>query len=410
MKRFILLLFIIFSVFTFTSYADVDVGQPQRGRYGRYDDSAGKLGYLLKGTGHGVIVETSKELDNLSQDYEVAVRNQDTQKMGEIRTILRKNSDKVVDMLAGEYTFDNLFERARQPLYKIASLLYGVANYLLSVLTALEIILAIIESPTKFPVDVIFERLVRWGFLKFIILNWLELIAIFKKFAVVVAKYASGAGQVLVSPEKTWIVYGTPILNTWEDLNWMNIGYILVCLVGTIIVAMLVVDLFMAELEFYVLVGFSVILLPFMAWKKTEGVGGKVMGVVGSQVTRLMFMYFFLTIGTNLLPNTGPFSFKALDSLTLFAKYIAILYVLKIFVSKAPAFASAMMSGGTAMSGRDINSPAMNLASQTVGTALGVVSGAVGLAIAYKNLKANKNVGNIASKLGGAANPNKKDD
>ena len=112
MKRFILLFFIIFSVFTFTSYADVDVGQPQRGRYGRYDDSlheAGELGY----PGHGVIVETSKELDNLSQDYEVAVRNQDVQKMREIRTILRENSDKVVDMLAGEYTFDNLFERAR---------------------------------------------------------------------------------------------------------------------------------------------------------------------------------------------------------------------------------------------------------------------------------------------------------
>lgn len=406
-----ILYILLFFILSFYSYA----GTPSRGLPPEYtSENSGKkiqygygsnMGYIREGQGYGIVVNTMKDLDKLRAEYEIAEKNNDAFEMDRIKNGIRKNSSKVTELLVGDYTFDNIFKRAMEPINNIASLLLGVSNYLLSILTVLEIILLIVEAPTKFPIDDIFARVVKWGFLKFIIVNWPKFINMFKITAKTIARYAAAADHIDVTPEGFWLFFATPLVNTYEDLHIYNVVWAIVTVIGLIVAALIVVELFMAELEFYVLTGFSVFLISFMAWKKTEGVGTKVIAVASSQITRLMFMYFFIQIGRKLIPNTGPFSFYTLDAMWLLIKYEAILYTLKIFVSRAPAFASAMMSGGAATSGRDITGPVGSLVSSTIGTAIGVAGSAIGMLATYKTLKAANSTKNIANKLNNAANP-----
>ena len=406
-----ILYILIFFILAFSSYA----APPSRGLPPEYkSENSGKkiqygygsnMGYIREGQGYGIVVDTMQDLDKLMAEYEIAEKNNDAFEMDKIKNGIRRNSSKVTNLLAGDYTFDNIFKRAMEPLNNIASLLLGVANYLLSILTVLEIILLIVEAPTKFPIDDVFARVVKWGFLKFILVNWPKFISIFKEMAKTLARYAASSESIDLTPEGFWLFFATPLVNTYEDLSFHNVVWAIVTAIGLIIAVLIVVELFMAELEFYVLLGFSIILIPFMAWKKTEGVGTKVIAVAASQVTRLMFMYFFIQIGRRLIPNTGPFSFFTLDAMWLLIKYEAILYTLKIFVSRSPAFASALMSGGSATSGRDLTGPAGNLVSRTVGTAVGMVGSAIGMLATYKTLKVANSTKNIANQLNNAANP-----
>ena len=406
-----ILYILVFFILVFSSYA----GTPSLGLPPEYkaENSVKKIeygygtnmGYIREGQGYGIVVKTMQDLDKLRAEYEIAEKNNNAFEMDKIKNGIRRNSEKVTELLVGDYTFDNIFKRAMEPINNIASLLLGVANYLLSILTVLEIILLIVEAPTKFPIDDIFARVVRWGFLKFILVNWPRFIKLFKEAAMTIARYAAASDHIDVTPEGFWLFFATPLVNTIEDIHIYNVVWAIVTALGLIVAVLIVVELFMAELEFYVLTGFSIILIPFMAWKKTEGVGTKVIAVAASQITRLMFMYFFVQVGRRLIPNTGPFSFYTLDAMWLLIKYEAILYTLKIFVSRAPAFASAMMSGGAATSGRDITGPAGNFVSRTVGTAVGMVGSAIGLLATYKTLKAANSTKNIANQLNNAANP-----
>jgi len=264
-----ILYILIFFILAFSSYA----APPSRGLPPEYkSENSGKkiqygygsnMGYIREGQGYGIVVDTMQDLDKLMAEYEIAEKNNDAFEMDKIKNGIRRNSSKVTDLLAGDYTFDNIFKRAMEPLNNIASLLLGVANYLLSILTVLEIILLIVEAPTKFPIDDVFARVVKWGFLKFILGNWPKFISIFKETAKTLARYAASSESIDLTPEGFWLFFATPLVNTYEDLSFHNVVWAIVTAIGLIIAVLIVVELFMAELEFYVLLGFSIILIPF---------------------------------------------------------------------------------------------------------------------------------------------------
>ena len=111
-----ILYILVFFILVFSSYA----GTPSRGLPPEYKaENSGKkieygygtnMGYIREGQGYGIVVKTMQDLDKLRAEYEIAEKNNNAFEMDKIKNGIRRNSEKVTELLVGDYTFDNIFK------------------------------------------------------------------------------------------------------------------------------------------------------------------------------------------------------------------------------------------------------------------------------------------------------------
>ncbi|MCF0163106.1 MAG: hypothetical protein HUJ88_11105, partial [Fusobacterium necrophorum] len=144
-------------------------------------------------------------------------------------------------------------------------------------------------------------------------------------------------------------------------------------------------------LEYYLLCGFAIILIPFMAWKQTQGIGMKVAAVISSQAARLLILYFFLATVLKILPK-NPIAFYHLGNtgLLLCVKFIVFVYAMYILVGKSQSLASSLMSGGAgALGGRDVSGGI----SGGIAKGIGIIGAGLGIGIGFTKLGKAMNLG-----------------
>lgn len=362
------------------------------------------------------------QLTEIMAEYQKAVKEDDQAKMEALRKQIKDNSEEGYNFLKDRFKISIFIREFMSVLKYIPLYLKDICVYLLGIFCVLEGIAMLLEKPTEFPIGKIATLLVRYGLIKFSIVYWFEMLFFIENAIKVIALKASRmAGQsVNFATDAVWDVYTQPFLDTYTDMSWWkpikSLSYVIMMIPGYIICALIALDLFMAQLEAMLLCAFSIILLPFMIWRMSASIGGKVLAVLSAQYSKLMIMYFFIAFSFFVVPTISPFSFFTLDSygFILLTKYTLILFLFGKLIGRGPALASALMSGAAGIvSGKDVSNPIMS------GIAKGVslVAATVGGAIAYKTYRAEKattsalknSIGNMADAAKSSGNNSSSD-
>ena len=335
------------------------------------------------------------QLAEIMAEYQKAVKEDDQAKMEALRKQIKHNSEEGYMYLKDRFKISTFIREFMSVLKYIPLYLKDICVYLLGIFCVLEGIAMLLEKPTEFPIGKIATLLVRYGLIKFSIVYWFEMLFFIENAIKVIAlKAGRMAGQsISFSTDAIWEVYTQPFLDTYTDMSWRepikSLSYIIMMTPGYIICALITLDLFMAQLEAMLLCTFSIVLLPFMIWRMSASIGGKVLAVLSAQYSKLMIMYFFIAFSFFVVPTISPFSFFTLDNygFVLLTKYTLILFLFGKLIGRGPALASALMSGAAGiMSGRDVSNPIMSGIAKGVSLAAATVSGA----IAYKTYRAEK--------------------
>lgn len=335
------------------------------------------------------------QLAEIMAEYQKAVKEDDQAKMEALRKQIKHNSEEGYMYLKDRFKISTFIREFMSVLKYIPLYLKDICVYLLGIFCVLEGIAMLLEKPTEFPIGKIATLLVRYGLIKFSIVYWFEMLFFIENAIKVIAlKAGRMAGQsISFSTDAIWEVYTQPFLDTYTDMSWWepikSLSYIIMMIPGYIICALITLDLFMAQLEAMLLCTFSIVLLPFMIWRMSASIGGKVLAVLSAQYSKLMIMYFFIAFSFFVVPTISPFSFFTLDNygFVLLTKYTLILFLFGKLIGRGPALASALMSGAAGiMSGRDVSNPIMSGIAKGVSLAAATVSGA----IAYKTYRAEK--------------------
>lgn len=181
------------------------------------------------------------------------------------------------------------------------------------------------------------------------------------------------------------------IWDLMQGISFETLGYFFLWLFGIIILALFAVQIFLAYLEYALIVNIAIIFLPFSIWEKTSEWGNKVYPIIFSQNIKI----FTLTVVTNF---TVLYLNKVLEVSDFLGgiSYVVSLAGLVYINYKVPEMVGGMFSGTPATGGAN---PA------TVGAIAGGVAGAVGGKIgaglksagrmawgAYKNRKSTSTV------------------
>ena len=362
------------------------------------------------------------QLAEIMAEYQKAVKEDDQAKMEALRKQIKHNSEEGYMYLKDRFKISTFIREFMSVLKYIPLYLKDICVYLLGIFCVLEGIAMLLEKPTEFPIGKIATLLVRYGLIKFSIVYWFEMLFFIENAIKVIAlKAGRMAGQsISFSTDAIWEVYTQPFLDTYTDMSWWepikSLSYIIMMTPGYIICALITLDLFMAQLEAMLLCAFSIVLLPFMIWRMSASIGGKVLAVLSAQYSKLMIMYFFIAFSFFVVPTISPFSFFTLDNygFVLLTKYTLILFLFGKLIGRGPALGSALMSGAAGiMSGKDVSSPIMSGIAKGVSLAAATVGGA----IAYKTYRAEKattsalknTIGNMADAAKSSGNNNSSD-
>lgn len=318
-----------------------------------------------------------QKLNELSAEYEQAKEENDIPRQEEILKQIRLNSDKVVKLLGVEYNLTKLFGTLMTAIRYIGFKLRGVAGYLLGWLIVLEGIMILVSNPIQFPLQALMALLLKYALLRFLIHFWFHIMSVAKSDIITVAMTAAGKSSARLSPQYIFDFFSDPIVYSFKVIHWWDVGWAFLLAIGFVLCLLLTIEFFMAELEFYLLSGFAIILIPFLGWSQTQGIGSKIGAVLSSQLARLMLMYFFLGATMKVIPaNPFPFySYKG-DGMVMCMKYCVILYALYLFVGKSQSLAGSLMSGGAGSMGA---SDVTRAVTGTVAKGIGLAAAAVGI-------------------------------
>ncbi|MBS9776118.1 MAG: type IV secretion system protein [Fusobacterium sp.] len=363
--------------------------------------------------------QTIKELNKALAEIRIAKANGDKQeKINELEDKINNSLSKIRDIVLQEYTFHGIYQKFKSYLTPIAHNLKEVALYILKILTVLEIVMLLVERPTEFPLSKVGATLIRWAILTFCITKWEYFYSVLKFDAIAIAMKAAGKTVTQIDPDGVFLAYGNPIINSYTDL--FKIGEILfssallwafLLLPALFLVGFITIDLIMAELEYMLILGFSVILLPFMIWNKTAGIGSGIFRIFATLLTKLIVMYFFVSIGFELLPRLNEISLYKLESIEFLFKYTIILFIIRTFVGRSQSIASMLVGGGGgSITGREVGGMITGGIARTIGTlaaGLGLLALGKSAAGAAGNA-ATKSAGKLANTVKRATNMNLK--
>lgn len=168
-------------------------------------------------------------------------------------------------------------------------------------------------------------------------------------------------------------------------LSFETVGYFLLWVLGIIILALFSIQIFLAYLEYSLVVNIAIIFIPLSLWAKTSDWGNKVYPIMFSQNMKI----FTLTVVTNFTILYLNRVLNVTDFLSGIS-YVASLAGLVYINYKVPEMVGGMFSGTPATGGAN---PA------TVGAVAGAMAGGVTGAMAGGAGALQNGINNLKSKM-----------
>lgn len=248
--------------------------------------------------------------------------------------------------------------------------------------------------------SVIKDNLKLYCWVSWVIINYTEIRDAMNSSVIWLANKATGMPTKDVSSLPSAILKNgyVELAKFWDmmtGLSFETIGYFLLWVLGIIILALFSIQIFLAYLEYALVVNIAIIFLPLSIWTKTSDWGNKVYPIIFSQNMKI----FTLTVVTNF---TVLYLNKVLNVTDFLSgiSYVTSLAGLVYINYKVPEMIGGMFSGTPATGGA---SPATigAVTGAMAGSLTGAVAGGVGgLQNGINNLK-NKMWSNLKS---GASN------
>lgn len=199
--------------------------------------------------------------------------------------------DSLSELLKG---FSQLFNRASFNLIPIAvGFLYWT--------TAFQIIRACLRNITELPFFILLKSILAYFIYRYVIENWNQIIIMLRDTVIKIGEKGAGVpyGTFSINPDKIFdkiFLMISPLGDKFEILSGGTYGFGIAWLIGVLLGIFLTLNLFIFYLEFLAVTSISIIFIPFLAFEKTDFLGTKVFSAVTSQLIRLMFYSFLMSI------------------------------------------------------------------------------------------------------------------
>ena len=233
----------------------------------------------------------------------------------------------------------------------ISENLRPTALILLVSLLTIEMLWSLIKrKPEDEPINIIFWKLVTYFWLFFAIQNYQEITKqINDTFLQFVNIALGGTALQEIGPAEI-ITDGLKeldkILGLIKGMSPSTYAYLIIWMFGAIVVVFMALMIFLAYLEYYLLVNLAIILIPFKMLKFTSFMGDKVFNLIISQNIKIMIITLIgkFTLETMARPLVGT----GKGNLVSYADsigYIAVLAGMMFLLTKASSMANSFTSG-----------------------------------------------------------------
>lgn len=204
------------------------------------------------------------------------------------------------------------------------------------------------------------RKLLKYTFYVFLIKEFPNLLKILINFFIGIGEELGGS-NVGNKPDAiidTGIEFLTPIaesikeISSFKDVGLIapNLLYIFLWIIGFVLVAYIVVQVFMTTVEFYLLGGLSVIFLPFGVYSGTESLVQNTIKVITGVGTRLTVTVTLASLGVSKIKSTAITINQAPGELIPFediGKFLIFLAIIAYSIWNAPVLISILLQGGS---------------------------------------------------------------
>ena len=192
-----------------------------------------------------------QRLANLTSDYERFREENNLAGMRETSVKIQQHGKKVAEILGMSYSLDVFFEQIMNTIRYIGVALRDVSYYLLGLLILLEGLSLLIENPADFPIGKLMVIFVRYALLKFLIRFWFYIMSIIKMDIKQIAALATRErfSPTAFQPQKIFDTLAYPVVDSFNLLNITNVIWAIILSIAFIIIMLISIEFFMAELE-----------------------------------------------------------------------------------------------------------------------------------------------------------------
>lgn len=199
--------------------------------------------------------------------------------------------------------FIKVFSRASTNLIPIAlGFLYFA--------TAFQIIRSCLRNITDLPFFNLLKIIIFYFVYRYVIENYNSILDVLKDTAIRIGEKGAGVGYntFSINPDNIFdkaYVSIQPLADKFSWTSGSSYGYGVAWLFGIVLVLFLTLNIFIFYLEFLAVTSISIIFIPFLAFEKTDFLGTKVFTTVTSQLIRLMFYSFLMSICFSYIGNVA---------------------------------------------------------------------------------------------------------
>lgn len=247
----------------------------------------------------------------------------------------------------------------------------------------------------------LFVKIIQIGFFAFLIRNWGMFFTMIKQSGEQLGLFAGGAEETMTSG--TLVLKGLGVVFSFLAKVYngasISLNAILVWLLAIlcILIALyaftkIAYTLFITNMEFVIIGGFSIVLLPFGVLNWTKSISEKTWGILLTCAVKVMVASFMVALLSTFIDNS--FDIGSIEVINnneiknmlpnLFGSTISMLFIAYLF-GQAVEFAGAMTNGLTISS--------RNLAESGMGMAAGATRNAAGWGVGKLRQQAYKNSG-----------------
>ena len=237
------------------------------------------------------------------------------------------------------------------------------------------------ENPVSI-VKMSVRKILKYTFYVFLIRDFPNLLNILKDFFIGLGEELGGTSvgnkpDVIID---TGVEFLSPIaesikeISSFKDIGLIapNLLYIILWVIGFVLVAYIVVQVFMTTVEFFLLGGISIMFLPFGVYSGTESLVQNTIKVITGVGTRLTVTVTLASLGIGKIKSTAISINQAPGDLIPFediGKFLIFLAIIAYSIWNAPVLISILLQGGSgAFRAGSMGDTAFGMAGAVAGT------------------------------------------
>src|SRR5208337_3313572 len=207
---------------------------------------------------------------------------------------------------------------------------------------------------------------------------------------------------------KFTMIIATPLYAASFKGNLLtNAAQVLLCIIALlammICAAIVVLQYIMAMVEYQILVGIGVLLVPFALFDKTRFITEKFVGAIFGHLIKIILIIVIIGVFSGAFVSLAKMEFTG--SLDQIVKYVFTMLLYAILASAVPAIATGMLSGSPSLTGDTVLNTVRTVTQgiQTAGVIAGVAKylGGGAMQAGYQGL--SRGIGAISEAAGAAA-------